>query len=218
MNSPAKLMIRAAATVVLAAASAPLVMAQRGGPSEAEQFRQAMIEAREREVRDNELRERAFDLRMLEIEAGKRRVRREPKLDFAQIREDFRLIQVVNNDLTRAISHSAALDLKLVEKLASEIKKRAGRLKDNMMLPESERVFERPPAEVVTEDAQLKSSLRLLGALIDEFVNNPIFNEPNLVDVQLSAKARRDLEEIMEVSDEVRKLTGKLKSTAQKSP
>ena len=218
MTSTSKLMIRATATVVLAAALAPLVPGQQSGPTEAEQFRRAMIEARERDIRDNELRERAFDLRMLEVEARKPRARRQPKLAYAQIREDFKSIQIVNNDLTRAASRRGSLDLELIEKLSSEIKKRAARLKDNMVLPESESVFDRPQAEAGVEAAQLKSSLSVLDGLITEFVDNPIFKEANLVDVQLSAKARRDLEEIIEVCDQVKKLSGKLKKTAQKTP
>src|SRR5215213_1162735 len=162
-----KFMLRASVALALATMVAPLVSGQRSG-SAAEARMRVMREARERELRDNELRERAFDLRMVEEEARRHPAvpRREPRLDIAQIREDFVRIQVVNYDLADAVSRSSsssssggALDLKLIAKSVADIKKRARRLKDNMALPETESVFERPQIEVGPEIGQLKSSL-----------------------------------------------------------
>jgi len=218
-------MLRASVALALATMVAPLVSGQRSG-SAAEARMRVMREARERELRDNELRERAFDLRMVEEEARRHPAvpRREPRLDIAQIREDFVRIQVVNYDLADAVSRSSsssssggALDLKLIAKSVADIKKRARRLKDNMALPETESVFERPQIEVGPEIGQLKSSLSVLKKLIIGFVNNPIFREANVVDVQLSAKAKYDLEDIIEMSEQIKKSSEKLnKLTAQK--
>jgi hypothetical protein len=216
-------MLRAAAAFALATTVAPLVSGQRSG-SAAEARMRVMREARERELRDNEMRERAFDLRMVEEEARRHPAvpRREPKLAIAQIREDFVRIQVVNYDLSDALSRSSSsgggsLDLKFIAKSVADIKKRARRLKDNMMLPETENVFERPQMEVAPEAGQLKSSLSVLKKLIIGFVNNPIFRETNVVDVQLSAKAKHDLEDIIELSEQIKKSSEKLnKLTAQK--
>jgi hypothetical protein len=217
-------MLRAAAACALAATVAPLVSGQRSG-SAAEARTRVMREARERELRDNEIRERAFDLRMVEEEARRHPAapRREPRLDVAQIREDFVRIQVVNYDLSDAVSRSssnggaAALDLKFIARSVADIKKRARRLKDNMVLPETENVFERPQMEVGPEVGQLKSSLSVLKKLIIGFVNNPIFREANVVDVQLSAKAKHDLEDIIELSEQIKKCSEKLnKLTARK--
>jgi hypothetical protein len=216
-----KFALRAAAAVVIAAAIAPLVSGQRSG-SAADARMRIMREEREREARAEELRERAFDLRMVEEEARRHpAVRRAaPKLAIAQIREDFVHIQVVNYDLADAVSRGGggdALDLKLVAKSVAEIRKLARRLKDNMALPETENVFERPPMEVGPEAGQLKSSLTVLRKLIVGFVNNPIFREANVVDVQLSAKAKHDLEDIIEVSEQIKKSSEKLSKLARKT-
>ncbi|HEX8773455.1 MAG TPA: hypothetical protein VF735_07580 [Pyrinomonadaceae bacterium] len=215
-------MLRAGAAFALATTFAPLVSGQRSG-SAAEARTRVMREARERELRDNEMRERAFDLRMVEEEARRHPAvpRREPRLDIAQIREDFVRLQVVNYDLSDAVSRSSrssgALDLKLIAKSVADIKKRARRLRDNMMLPETENVFERPQMEVGPDVRQLKSSLSVLKKLIIGFVNNPIFREANVVDLQLSAKAKHDLEDIIELSEQIKKCSEKLnKLTAQK--
>jgi hypothetical protein len=219
MRPTIKFTLRAAAAVVIAAAVAPLVSGQRSGSAADERVR-IMREARERELRDNELRERAFDLRMVEEEARRPpAVRRsEPKLDMAQIREDFVRIQVVNYDLADAVAHGGgALDLKLIARSVAEIRKRARRLKDSMALPETENVFERPQIEVGAEEGQLKSSLAVLKKLIIGFVNNPIFREANVVDVQLSAKAKHDLEDIIEASEQIKKSSEKLSKLARKT-
>src|ERR1044072_6650458 len=50
------------------------------------------------------------------------REQREPRLAFAQISDRFLHLQVVNNDLAKAVAGSEQLDLKLVAKSASEIK------------------------------------------------------------------------------------------------
>lgn len=221
MRPAIKFMLRAAAAFALATTVAPLVSGQRSG-SAAEARTRVLREARERELRDNEMRERAFDLRMVEEEARRHPAapRREPRLDIAQIREDFVRIQVVNYDLSDAVSRSGsggALDLKLIAKSVADIRKRARRLKDNMALPETENVFERPQMEVGPEVGQLKSSLSVLKKLIIGFVNNPIFREANVVDIQLSAKAKHDLEDIIELSEQIKKSSEKLnKLTAQK--
>ena len=221
MRPNIKFMLRAAVLFVLATTITPLVSGQRGG-SAADARMRVMREMREREARDNELRERAFDLRMVEEEARRHpAVRRtEPKLDIAQMREDFVRIQVVNYELVDVVKHSGSsggtLDLKLIAKSVAEIKKRARRLKDNMALPETENVFERPQMEVGPEAGQVKSSVSVLNKLIIGFVNNPIFKEANVVDVQLSVKAKHDLEDIIEMSEQIKKSSEKLDKIARK--
>lgn len=221
MRPTIKFMLRAAVAFAFATTLAPLVSAQRSG-SAAEARTRILREAREREVRDNEMRERAFDLRMVEVEARRHPAvrHREPRLNIAQIREDFVRIQVVNYELVDEVRRgdgAGALDLKLVAKSVAEIRKLARRLKDNMALPETENVFERPQMEVGPEVVQLKSSLSVLKKLIIGFVNNPIFKEANVVDVQLSAKAKHDLEDIIELSEQIKKSSEKLNKLAARS-
>ncbi|HEX8145112.1 MAG TPA: hypothetical protein VF553_21280 [Pyrinomonadaceae bacterium] len=218
MKLTIKFMLRAAAAVLLAAAFAPLVTAQqRERDASADQARM-MREERERRMREYDLRQRALDLRMLEESANRpRTVRREPRLALMQIREDFRRIQIVNNDLSQAASSASTLDLKFVARSASEIKKLAKRLKDNLVLPKPENASEPARAEVGAEAEQLKSSLSVLRGLIDGFVSNPVFKEPNVIDAQNSFKARRDLEEIIALSDQVKKSSEKMEKLARKT-
>jgi hypothetical protein len=212
MVSTCELMLRAAAAVVLLAALAPLVQGQRGGRGGSS----SPPPTRESSVL-NEL-EREFNQRTLEEQLNRPTARREPRLSFARISEDFMRIQVINNELVLAALRDGALDLKFVARSAAEIRKLAARLKDNLVLPEMEEGTKRFQAEDMQEAEQLKPAVSALGKLIAGFAHNPVFKEPKVVDAQLSAKARRDLEEIIELSNQVRKSSERLNKTAQKSP
>ena len=132
-----------------------------------------------------------------------------------QIKEDFARIQVVNNALARAVASGEELDLKLVAQAASEIKRRAGRLKGNLILPEN---FEaRPGGAGVFEPGRLRESLVALDRLVISFVSNPGFRSVKVVDPRWSAEARRDLEEIIELSGRLRKGCEQLQRATQKS-
>jgi hypothetical protein len=162
--------------------------------------------------------EREFNQRTLEDQLHRRTARREAKLSFAQISEDFMRIQVINNELVMAAAREAELDFKFVAKSTAEIRKLAARLKENLVLPEPEEVPKRVQAEVAPEPVELKPALTALGKLIAGFAHNPAFKEPKVIDAQMSAKARRDLEEIIELSGQLRKTSEKLTKTARTSP
>jgi hypothetical protein len=135
-----------------------------------------------------------------------------------QIREDFLRIQVIDRKLIQATAGGDALDLGLVARSASEIRKRSHRLKENLALPRPEA----PPAgrsgtEVEATSERLRVSISDLSNLIDEFVSNPMFEQSKLVDARLSGKARQDLEAIIELSSQIKRGSEKLKAAA-KSP
>jgi hypothetical protein len=212
MSPAVRFTLRAAAAVCCALASYTHVAGQTGPRSPADQMVQIM---RESQAKADEQFERTLGLRMAgQVQRPPRRI--EPRLALAQIREDFVRIQVVNNDLAAAVSRGGALNLEFVAKSASEIKKRAGRLKDNLALPEYESIFVVPETSG-SAGAQLKSSLVTLKELIREFVMNPLFEKANLVDLQLAAKARRDLDDIIELCGRVKKNSSELSKAADKA-
>lgn len=144
-------------------------------------------------------------------------VERDRRLAVEQIREDYMRIQVVNNELVLAAMRGGVLDLKLVTKTSAEIRKRAERLRHNLVLPEPDKAAERARAEAGDEEARLRASVLALGKLVAGFVRNPIFREVKVVDAQSAVRARRDLEEIIELSGEVKKGSEKLNKEARKS-
>lgn len=209
MSRRTRLLARAAATLFLAAVVAP---------DEARGQQPSSIVLLDREMRERAEREREEDFaRRLNEELLRRPVghRPEPRLALAQIREDYVRIQVITNELARAARAGGPLDLKLVAASAGEVRKRAGRLKTNLPLPEPSGDDKRPKPSVDT--AQLKMTLGALDLLILRFVRNPVFTNPKLVDLRHSAAARRDLDDIIELSGQLKKSCEGLLKTAQKS-
>lgn len=143
-------------------------------------------------------------------------VKRYPPLVLDQIREDFLRIQVIDRKLMQATAVGDMLDLELVARSAGEIRKRSRRLKENLALPRPET----PPAgrsriAVEATSKRLRISLSDLSNLIEGFVSNPMFEQSKLVDARLSAKARQDIEAIIELSSQIKRSSEKLKAAAK---
>lgn len=166
--------------------------------------------------RDRNLLERETQLTLIEKDR-QRAVKRDPQLAFAQIREDFRRLQILNNDVMRAVSSSREPNYKTISDSAREIKRRAARLKLNLVFPEAEREEEGPARLIQSPDASdLKPSVAALDTLIFSFVTNPVFKETSVVDARLGIKARRDLEAIIELSEKLRRNAEKMSKSASK--
>src|SRR5829696_3884844 len=174
MNSAMRFVVLSVATGALASAFADAAHGrqnQRRGVGNSAEVERLERERRDREMREADLSERQFLLRTMEPDrrpAGPAA----PRLALAQIREDFVRIQVLNNDLARAVSGGDALDLKFVSKSAAEIRKLATRLRDNLVLPEPAGEGGRPEATAAPPPAQLAAALSALDGLILKFVDD----------------------------------------------
>lgn len=187
--------------LIVALALAPVILAQSGSSS-----RRTDPVQREQQ--------RHFELQMIEATLERGQVRpgeRKPPLVLAQIKEDFLHIQVIDRSLRQTTSATQALNFGTIAKSVSEIKKRAVRLKTNLALPESEEILEMVKVKPGTEPEQLRSSLSALSDSIYEFVSNPFFLSSKVVDTRMSAKARKDLEQIIELSSHLKRSSEKLK-------
>ncbi|MFN2491745.1 MAG: hypothetical protein ABR501_02540 [Pyrinomonadaceae bacterium] len=156
--------------------------------------------------RDRNLRDREMQITLME-KGAKGSPRPEPQLLLREINEDFARLQVVNNEVKLKAFTNPVLDFKYVSDAAAEIKKRSTRLRTNLVFPERakpEKREETPPAE------GLKSQLVSLDRLIRSFVTNPVFTDANVINTELAAKARGDLDEIIDLSDKVKKHAAKL--------
>jgi hypothetical protein len=175
--------------------------------------------------RERVIRERNADM-MREIEIRRREgavktVPQEgpanPVIPYAEAKEDFRRLQLVNNEMMAALfpkGATAPLDCRLVSEAAAEINKRAARLKSNLRLPEPERDGARRPQSVsVSDEGQLRDALIALDELIMRFVTHPVFKTPVTVDARQSAEVRQHLVRIIELSKAVRAGAQKLGRT-----
>jgi hypothetical protein len=157
--------------------------------------------------------QRAVQMEMIETALGRdprSASGRNQQLVLQEIREDFWQVQVVNKEVIRALYNGAEIDLGFIAKSASEIRRRAERLNENMALAKSVRLkHSDSPAKPSPE--QLRSSLLELSNLILGFVNNPVLKEANVVDATLSIKAQHDLDEIIGLSGQIKRSAERLK-------
>jgi TonB family protein len=173
-------------------------------------FAQRRDPERDREADEQDLQRRSFNLRMLHIMAKQRRPRKsDPQLALAQVQEDFTHLQLVNKKLGLSALGNSNLDLNFVTKAATEINRRADRLKENLALPASAEPTE-PFKYTVENVTQLKVPIVDLARLILDFTDNPYFKETSVLETQQADKARRDLENIIALSERIRDLSRKL--------
>src|SRR6266850_3521794 len=188
-----QLTLKICVAIVFASALVPAVMAQSARD----------VERAENE-RDLDL--RSWNLKILQLQHERESKGRPPvKQALAQLQEDFSRLQIVNKNLLRAALSNNTLDLKFVSKSVAEIRKRAERLNFNLALPEVEKPVALPAMATPASPQQVQPSVLKLGRLIFSFIDNPFFKEASVVDTQLTTKARRDLEDIIELSGQIRK-------------
>jgi hypothetical protein len=123
-----------------------------------------------------------------------------------QLNEDFKRVQVIRNNLARAVTSGNALDFKHVSDEAAEVRKRSQRMQTYLALREegdAAKQHEEADADALDEK-QLRDSLVRLCHRIDSFVANPRFKSPDVVNVDANAKAARDLREIIALSRQIK--------------
>jgi hypothetical protein len=158
--------------------------------------------------RERDLLARETQLRAIEKPIKQRPVH-EVRMLLRQINEDFQKIQLVNLEMIKTVSGAEVLDVKKIQKSADEIRTLASRLKSNLILPESEEVEIVP--QFGPEREGVKAALFHLSKKVRSFVRNPVFQTSSqVVDAQLSAQARNDLETIIELCRNIKKSAAKL--------
>jgi hypothetical protein len=171
--------------------------------------------ARQRQARRNDQME--TDLRISSLEKDSRQPAKEeegPRLAETRLKDDFEQLQTVNNRMMVMVFDNNVLDYRRISEAIIEIRKRAARLKSNLPLPVAEKDApeEEQPVQGLTElnQGQVKPALLSLDELIQRFVTNPVFQQSQVVDIQKSSKARRDLEAILKLSEKIKKSADKL--------
>jgi hypothetical protein len=194
----------AATTGALVLTLAASAQAQRGNPVEV--FNRERARIRE----EDEHRRRLEHIR---DEGFKKPAVTDPRLKLAllsQIKEDFALIQVLNNEMIRLAFVEKATDYETIAEKAADVKKRASRLRGSIRFDELKDEKKRTNYQEAGDLKQLKISLILLRQLINRFVNSPMFQNPGVIDAQRSTQTSRDIRDIVEISEIIRKGAKKL--------
>jgi hypothetical protein len=127
-------------------------------------------------------------------------------INLLQVKKNFEGMQLANIDILNALASNRPLDHKQISADTSKIKRFASGLKTQLSLPVPER-DEANNRQLMMQEP-LRATLLQLDAFIASFVNNPIFeNAGFVIDVRHSVQARRDLDNIIDISDRIRKTT-----------
>jgi hypothetical protein len=137
-----------------------------------------------------------------------KRFKKEQVSLFAQIREDFTRLQVINNEMMQTVFVKRNIDQKLIVKTTSEINKRASRLSENLVLPRIDDKASVQKPDDTRNDRSLEARLLALDDCIMSFIANPLFKQPNVVDSRNALKARSDLNLIIRLSEELKTTLG----------
>ena len=199
------------ARVTLAAAAALLVILL--SPSTLN----AQTTVREREAKRQEMQMRQWALRNIErLKNAPPDERQNAGPAYTEVEQDFEQLQVVNYSLAGAAQGGAALDYELIKKHAGEVRKRASRLKTWLLLPEvKDEAAQFKALETQTPEA-LRSAVASLDALVNAFAWNPVFRRPDVVDLEQSSKAARDLAGIISLSERINKSAGEMSKMAKR--
>lgn len=153
--------------------------------------------------RQRNISKREADLRTIEMDTTTRK--RDPREVLVEVNEDLGRLKILNEGISaNATGNNESPNYKNIVESVAEIKKRATRLKGSLALPKEENE-EKSAGFKDAEKAELQLALTELSKLLDSFLHNPIFSDSGPLDMRLAAKARRDLEDIIVLSEKVRK-------------
>lgn len=121
-----------------------------------------------------------------------------------QMKQDFRRIQVLRNDLARHLNSDAPLNYKVIADTAGELHKRANRLGAYLMPQASGGQDDTPQSQIELDGALMKPALITLCRRIDSFTGNPVFKVLGVVNVEQAARAGGDLRGIIRLSARIK--------------
>lgn len=137
--------------------------------------------------------------------------------DYGEVAEEFKQLQLVNYSLASAADPKSTLDFARVRKESGEVRKRAARLKGYLSLPEVEDAKKQEKAAEIQTPEALRAAVGRLDQLVNSFAWNPVFQNSDVVDLEQSTRASRDLAGIISLSEQIRKSAEELgKSLAKK--
>jgi hypothetical protein len=158
-------------------------------------------------------------LRSAEVDAStEERNQKLVQAAIVNMKEDYKRIQVLRNDIARNLVARKPIEYKLVSEQTAEINKRASRLNVYMLarVPDEEK----PNTADELKDEEMVGALVKLCKLIDSFTENPSLKNAAIVDSKGVAKSRedkanadRDLLAIIKLSTRIQKKSGSLNSS-----
>lgn len=130
----------------------------------------------------------------------------------AEVEQDFQRILILHNQLARFILNDKPLDYGFVSDASAEIKKRASHLQKTLALNKPDEQDQERHSDFA--DARIRDAVATLCSEIKSFVTNPIIDKPGTVNASELMRARRDLQDVIELSNNLKKSADRLKKTS----
>jgi hypothetical protein len=138
--------------------------------------------------------------------------RKDGKVQLPLIRDDFRQLQVVNNDLMKRCFIQKQIDPKQIMSAVGEIKKRAVRLRANLGFTEpASQPAEKTASGDQSASVKLSPTLLQLDDAVMSFVNSPMFRESKVLDSKTFLDSGRELSDVIRISEKVASLANEMK-------
>jgi hypothetical protein len=134
---------------------------------------------------------------------------------FKKIKDDFRDLQSLHNKMMADAWLQETLDYSSIAEMVSKIRGKANSLKEGLSLPQSDEPKTDLKMPAVTTVRQFREELLLLDKTLMRFVNNPVFQAANSVDVNLAKKASNDLDQVISLTVDLKQNAQKLRKTGQ---
>jgi len=131
-----------------------------------------------------------------------------------QITDDFRSMQSINNKMMAEVYATPAIDYDRTSAAIAQINTKATRLKNTLALPNPK--DPRKKDLNVSGAKEFKSALLLMDHSIMSFVNNPIFKDRKVIEVDSATRASQDLADVISFSATLKKIADSLKTSATK--
>ena len=134
-----------------------------------------------------------------------------------QISEDFKDLQGLNNKMMAEAWARPELDYRYISDMVSKIRGKASRLKLNLALPEAEDKKPKQPDQIFSDSEKFRVALLQLDRHIMSFSTNPLFQKPDVIEVDLANRASRDLTMVLELSSKLKTSAIRLGKPAKSS-
>jgi hypothetical protein len=131
-----------------------------------------------------------------------------------QITDDFKALQNINNKMMADVFAKDAVDYEGTSTAIAQINTKATRLKNNLSLPHPKEMKKKDLS--VSGAKEFKSALLVMDHSIMSFVNNPIFQQRNVMEVETATRASQDLADVIAFSATLKKIVDNLKSSTPK--
>jgi hypothetical protein len=154
-------------------------------------------------------RERVLSSLRTEANRSSNEIERERRLFQQALKQDFRQLQIVNNEVMkqaflRSSNTSEEIKRKEIRSGLGEMQDVARRLRTNLRLPEV-----KTARKAASPESTFNAGLLILDETVSKFVENPIFQQPRVLDAEMSFRAAEDLDEILRLTEALRKLAKK---------